>query len=248
MSPSVSYQQCRQSFWSHQKGGDQRAHVGPFPLPPFPPTQCSPIAIGAAAKPNGSVHLILDLSSPRGDSVNDGISQEEFRCSYSKFGDAVKIVLEIGQGAYIGKVDIKHALRICPVMPVQRPLLCFQWSGQYYTDTRLPFGSRSSPFIFNTFAIALAWIIIRFGHLQFFIHYLDNYFLANLRRDHCQSDMRWIFAYLQRLRRPHSRGQARRSHYHNNILRYWDTRLSSNDHSAARGPTITDPKLSSSSG
>ena len=51
----------------------------------------------------------------------------------------------------MGKVDIKHAFRICPVQPDQWPLLCFQWLGEYYTDTRLPFGSRSSPFIFNTF-------------------------------------------------------------------------------------------------
>ena len=165
-----------------------RGHTsGPFPFPPFPHTHCSPI--GAAPKPDGSVRLILDLSSPRGDSVNDGISQEDFRCAYSKFDDAAKIVLEIGQGAYMGKVDIKHAFRICPVQPEQWPLLCFQWSGQYYTDTRLPFGSRSSPFIFNTFAIALAWIIIQFGRLQFLIHYLDDYFLANFTREHCQHDI-----------------------------------------------------------
>ena len=89
----------------------------------------------------------------------------------------------------MGKVDIKHAFRICPVQPDQWPLLCFQWLGEYYTDTRLPFGSRSSPFIFNTFAIALAWIIIQFGRLHFLIHYLDDYFLANFTRDLCHRDM-----------------------------------------------------------
>ena len=40
-----------------------RGHTsGPFPFPPFPHTHCSPI--GAAPKPDGSVRLILDLSSP----------------------------------------------------------------------------------------------------------------------------------------------------------------------------------------
>ena len=68
-----------------------RGHTaGPFPHPPFPFTHCSPI--GSAPKPDGSVRLILDLSSPRGDSVNDGISQEDFACVYSKFDDAVSIV------------------------------------------------------------------------------------------------------------------------------------------------------------
>jgi hypothetical protein len=131
----------------------------------------------------------LDLSSPRGDSVNDGISRDEFRCQYSKFDDAVDIVLHLGQGSYIGKIDIKHAFRICPVAPEQWPLLCFRWLGQFFTDTRLPFGSRSSPFIFNTFAIALAWIVLNYGTLNFLIHYLDDYFLANYSRESCQADM-----------------------------------------------------------
>ena len=136
-----------------------RGHTsGPFPYPPFTHTHCSPI--GSAPKPDGSVRLILDLSSPRGQSVNDGISKEEFTCSYSKFDDAVSIVLHLGQGAVMGKIDIKHAFRICPVAPEQRPLLCFEWLGNFFTDTRIPFGSRSSPFIFNTFAVALAWIVL----------------------------------------------------------------------------------------
>ena len=165
-----------------------RGHTsGPFPFPPFPQTHCSPI--GAAPKPDGSARLILDLSSPRGESVNDGISREEFRCKYSKFDDAVSIVLHLGQGAVLGKIDIKHAFRICPVDPEQWHLLCFRWLDQFFTDTRLPFGSRSSPFIFNTFAMALAWIVLNVGRLRFLIHYLDDYFLANTSREACQADM-----------------------------------------------------------
>ena len=165
-----------------------RGHTsGPFPFPPFPHTHCSPI--GAAPKPDGSARLILDLSSPRGDSVNDGISQEDFACKYSKFDDAVQIVLHLGQGAYLAKIDIKHAFRICPVAPEQWHLLCFRWLGQFFTDTRLPFGSRSSPFIFNTFAIALAWIAVNVGFITFLIHYLDDFFLANYTRELCKSDM-----------------------------------------------------------
>ena len=166
----------------------RRGHTsGPFPFPPFPHTHCSPI--GAAPKPDGSVRLILDLSSPRGDSVNDGISQEDFACSYSKFDDATSIVLHLGRGAFMGKIDIKHAFRICPVAPEQWYLLCFRWLGQFFTDTRLPFGSRSSPFIFNTFAIALAWIMVTIGQIGFLIHYLDDFFIASATREGCQNDL-----------------------------------------------------------
>lgn len=175
-----------------------RGHTsGPFPFPPFPHTHCSPI--GSAPKPDGSVRLILDLSSPRGDSVNEGISQEEFSCKYSKFDDAVSIVLHLGQGAYLGKIDIKHAFRICPVAPEQWPLLCFQWLGEFFADTRLPFGSRSSPFIFNTFAVALAWIVLNIGGLMFLIHYLDDYFLANISKGSCKADMDTFLSFCSRL-------------------------------------------------
>ena len=76
-----------------------RGHTsGPFPFPPFTHTHCSPI--GSAPKPDGSVRLILDLSSPRGQSVNDGISKEEFSTKYVKFDDAVSIVLHLGKGLF----------------------------------------------------------------------------------------------------------------------------------------------------
>ena len=136
-----------------------RGHTsGPFSSQPFQRTHCSPI--GAAPKLDGSVRLILDLSSPRGSAVNEGISQEEFRCTYSKFDDAVQLVTYLGVGAYLAKLDIKHAFRLCPVRPDQRPLLCYRWRGLFYVDTRLPFGGRSSPAIFNSFADLLAWIFV----------------------------------------------------------------------------------------
>ena len=51
-------------------------------------------------------------------------------------------------------IDIKDG-RLCPVQPEDYQLLGMFWQGQYYIDTRLPFGGRSSPFIFNNFADAL---------------------------------------------------------------------------------------------
>ena len=176
----------------------RRGHTsGPFPYPPFPHTHCSPL--GSAPKPDGSVRLILDLSSPRGDSVNEGISKEEFACQYSKFDDAVSIVLHLGKGAFLAKADIKHAFRLCPVRPEQWPLLCFQWLGEFFTDTRLAFRARSSPFIFNTFAIALAWIVLHFGGLLFLLHYLDDFFFANVSRHGCQVDLDSFLFYCEEL-------------------------------------------------
>ena len=165
-----------------------RGHTsGPFSSPPFLHTHCSPL--GAAPKPDGSVRLILDLSSPRGLSVNDGISADMFACKYSKFDDAVDVVVRVGVGCFLAKIDIRHAFRLCPVRPDQWYLLCYRWCGGYFVDTRLPFGGRSSPFIFNTFAGALAWVFIFVGGIVFLVHYLDDFFFANSSLDLCQRDM-----------------------------------------------------------
>ena len=61
-----------------------RGHLsGPFSVPPVSQLHCSPL--GSREKKDGSRRLILDLSQPRGNSINDGINKEEFSVQYSHF-------------------------------------------------------------------------------------------------------------------------------------------------------------------
>ena len=62
-------------------------------------------------------------------------------------------------------------------MPCEDRLLCFQWENMYFVDTHLPFGCRTSPAIFNTFADALAWILFSWG-IYYLVHYLDDFFMC----------------------------------------------------------------------
>ena len=117
--------------------------------------------------------IILDLSSPRGQAVNDGIDQTEYSVHYSSFDEAIDLVRYLGKGSTMAKIDIKHAFRLCPVRPEDYQLLGMFWEGQYYIDTRLPFGGRSLPFIFNNFADALAWVVIFVCGIPHVLHYLD---------------------------------------------------------------------------
>ena len=89
---------------------------GPFSSPPFPSHHCSPL--GAVLKPSGKIRLILDLSQPRGTSVNKGISEEFCSVHYSVFDDAVKLARLAGESDMMAKIDIKHAFRLCPVRMV----------------------------------------------------------------------------------------------------------------------------------
>ena len=175
-----------------------RGHThGPFLEPPFNPFHTSPI--GVVEKKDGSFRLILDLSDNHAGSVNECIAIEDFSISYCSVDDAVALVIEEGPQAYMAKVDIQHAFRLCPVRPDEWPLLCFRWVGAFYFDSRLPFGLRSSPFIFNTFADALLWCLSNGVNVQYIIHYLDDFFFCRSSFAACQADMRRLMAFFTHL-------------------------------------------------
>ena len=83
------------------------------------------------------------------------------------------------------KLDIKHAFRLCRAHSCDWPLLGYFWHNIYFIDTRLPFGSRSSPFIFNTFADALAWIFVSVFGIPWLLHYLDDFFICARSQQDC---------------------------------------------------------------
>lgn len=108
-----------------------RGHtVRPFDYPTLPSFHCPPL--GAARKKDGSIRVILDLSSPQGFSVNDGISKDSYSVTYSSFDDAIDMVRELGRDCFLAKLDIKHAFRLCPVHPDDWYLLGYKWQGRYF--------------------------------------------------------------------------------------------------------------------
>ena len=115
----------------------------------------SPIgAIPKKHKP-GKWRLIMDLSSPVGSSVNDGISSQWSSISYVSIDFLLSLVLEAGKGSTLVKADIKEAYRMLPIHPEDQGLLGIKWEGEFYTDKALPFGLRSAPKIFTAVADAL---------------------------------------------------------------------------------------------
>ena len=94
--------------------------------------------MGAVPKKDGTYRIILDLSSPRGSSINEGISQDDFSVKYSSFDDAVTLIRSSGTSTFMAKIDIWHAFRLCPVRHEQWGLLGYCWQGQFFVDTHLP--------------------------------------------------------------------------------------------------------------
>ena len=119
--------------------------------------------IGAIPKRNqpGKWRLIIDLSSPAGASVNDGMSPGLSSVSYVSVDHLSSLVMSVGKGAFLVKADIKEAYRMLPIHPHGQLLLGMQWEGVTYTDMALPFGLRSAPKIFSAVADALQWILVQ---------------------------------------------------------------------------------------
>ena len=84
----------------------------------------------------------MDVASPKGSSVNDGVSKAQSSLSYVSIDDAAKGIAVSGRETLLAQVDVKSAYRNVPVHPEDRWLLGMQWQEAPFIDTALPFGLR----------------------------------------------------------------------------------------------------------
>ena len=80
------------------------------------------------------------------------------------------------RGTLMAKFDVASAYRNVAIHPNDRPLLGMQWRGKYFVDLVLPFGLRSTPFIFTSIADLVGWILVHNYGVDFLHHYLDDFF------------------------------------------------------------------------
>jgi hypothetical protein len=154
-----------------------RLHALPS-LPHLSPPllQISPFgAIPKKYKPD-KWRLIVDLSSPKGYSVNDAIASELCSVSYTSVDRAVDFVRHLGEGCLLAKLDLKEAYRAVPVHPSDQRLLAVSWQGTPYLDRALPFGLRSAPKLFSALTDAMMWMLYERG-IETALHYLDDFLI-----------------------------------------------------------------------
>jgi hypothetical protein len=94
--------------------------AGPFALPPLQPFQVSSFGVIPKKGQPGKWRFIVDLSSPEGQSVNDGIDPESWTLQYIKIDDVVAMVAKHGPGVLMAKFDVECAYRNIPVHPAER--------------------------------------------------------------------------------------------------------------------------------
>ena len=152
--------------------------AGPFSSPPLSRLHISSFGVIPKKGQPGKWRLIVDLSSPGGSSVNDGIDPDEFTLQYITVDQIIQMVSRYGPGALMAKFDVESAYRNIAVHPDDRFLLGMKWRGQLYVDLALPFGLRSAPFIFNSVADMVEWILLNRHRVSDLLHYLDDFITA----------------------------------------------------------------------
>ena len=140
------------------------------------------------------MRLIHDLSWSPKLSVNELIDDKLCSLQHISVDDAVKHVKHCGTGALMSKLDLEDAFRHINVNPADWHLLGSSWrnidgSVQYYVDMVLPFGLRSSPFLFDQYAAGLEYIMKCKG-VTVAEHYLDDYFTCgSANSDQCNTNL-----------------------------------------------------------
>ena len=168
---------CPEHFHLVEQQIIQEILNGRYVISSSPPKLISALGAIPKSKP-GSIRLIHDCSRPEDLALNCFATLEKF--SYQTIQDAAALVTP---GCYFAKVDLSAAFRSVRINPRDYPLAGLSWtfSGDdhptWIYDTRLMFGSRRAPMIFNELSQAVCRIMNHRGLLRLTC-YLDDFLIS----------------------------------------------------------------------
>ena len=153
------------------------ALLGPFSSPPFRWLHLSPL-MTRSKRDTDKRRVIMDLSWPPGQAINDGIQTEWYLDGPAKIRlptvDYMEgRLLELGRGAFLYKTDLARGYRQLRVDPGDWPLLGFTHRGRFYVDVCPPFGLRTSAMCMQRTTEAISWMHQQVGYIS--RPYLDDF-------------------------------------------------------------------------
>ena len=136
--------------------------IGPLPPKGVPDVHLNRFGVIAKSHQPDKWRLIVDLSYPKGNNINDGIPKALCSLKYITVDHAIQHIVTMRSGALLAKIDVQSAFRLLPVHPADRHL-GMQWKGNVYIDTCLHFGLQSAPKLFIWVTDFLTWILQQQG-------------------------------------------------------------------------------------
>lgn len=173
------------------------AVLGPFNKNPFENTlTISPL--NSVPKTNSEERrVILDLSFPKGKSVNDGIDKNIYldkpiELHYPRVDEFVEAIKKKGKRCKLFKRDLRRAYRQIPIDPKDYDLVGFSWKNHIFVDRVLPMGLTSSAYICQRVTNAINFIAK--NHEVTVVNYLDDFAGADVPTlaDKAFKKLKWI--------------------------------------------------------
>lgn len=127
-------------------------------LPEEVPPDAKINGIMCRPKPNGSVRIILNLSAPVGNSVNEGIDESKFPATMSSTTKWLRVLNRAGRECRMVKIDWADAYKHVAVRRQDMSLQWFMWLGMAFCELCLIFGSKSSVGIYDRLAKVVLFI------------------------------------------------------------------------------------------
>ena len=172
------------------------AILGPFDEKPID-MHISPLLV--RDKQNSTAkRKIMDLSWPKGASVNNGIAKDIYlRTYYDLKFPSVDLIMNslqnLGPSAQMFKIDISRDFRHIKVDPGDIDLLGTKFQNKYFLDRSLAFEFHHGSLIFQRCTDAIRYIMAEHGYPLLF-NYIDNLIYTSL-----PSQMDACFTFLKNL-------------------------------------------------
>jgi hypothetical protein len=134
-------------------------------------------AIGCVMKKDDTARIIHDLSRPLDGAAND--LADDMECQLDSLEHICSV---IAPGDILCKIDLRSAYRVVHIHPSNYAVTGLKWrlcsdiSETVMYDTRLPFGARLSPAIFNRLTQSVCRFLRRAGFLRVFV-YTDDFII-----------------------------------------------------------------------
>ena len=172
------------------------AILGPFSEKPID-MHVSPLMV-RDKQDSSKKRTIMDLSWPKGASVNDGILKDtylgtDYTLTYPSIDHITQSLVDLGPAAKIYKIDISRAFRQIKIDPSDIDLLGFKIENQYFLDRSVAFGFRHGSQIFQRCTDAIRYIMADHGFPTLW-NYIDDLIYTGL-----PSQIHKSFAFLQQL-------------------------------------------------
>jgi hypothetical protein len=129
---------------------DKKFVAGPFESPPLKNFRVNPLS---AIDQGTKIRPILDVSSPKGNSLNDNMCENELEKVYMSTARRFSYSLyDCGANAIMTKFDFVDAFKIIPAKTEDLHLQGFFWLHKFFIESRQIFGAKTSVPNFDIFA------------------------------------------------------------------------------------------------